>query len=434
MHRRSILVVGAGMAGMAAAQTLKQAGISATVLEARDRPGGRMQTRYLNGVAIDLGAAWIHDPQDNPLTALADDLNLPRRGTYIQRTAFYGLDGQPVSPTEQAAMLAAIAWLQTANPDRAPSPEADISLAQALPWLRAAPRVEPPRELPNLPTGGANYLGRLLEDYIGDDITTWSARDFYCHGMGVPPENHLMQSGYGPIVEYLARGLDLRYGQIVKQIGYGPAGVTVRTQDQVFQGDRAIITLPLGVLQSGQVTFTPPLPPAKQAAINRLGMGVLNKIVLQFAQPFWPRSLDYLANLAADRNSPALFLNLNLAEPTSQPATLVGFLSGQAARQAEARQDADLIQAALISLRQMFGEVVGDPIATCLTRWFSDPFATGSYSFPKVGSTMADYVELAASVHDRLFFAGEAATAVAPTMLHGALLSGHRAAQAAISG
>ncbi|HEX7448803.1 MAG TPA: FAD-dependent oxidoreductase, partial [Pirellulales bacterium] len=203
-------------------------------------------------------------------------------------------------------------------------------------------------------------------------------------------------------------------------------GVRIETSLDEFAADRAIVTLPLGVLKAGQVEFSPALPPKKLAAIERLGMGLMNKVVLQYAERFWPAEAEVLGFAS---RTPGMFPQfLNLFAATGMPL-LVAVVAGDYARALEPLSDEQVVARAQYALRSMFASrTVPEPTAFRVTRWGSDPWTRGSYSYVPVAASGEDYETLAEPVGERLFFAGEATNREFPSTAHGAYLSGLREA------
>ncbi len=416
----SILVIGAGIAGLAAARSLSDQGLKVTVIEARERTGGRIHTsRVWPEYPLDLGASWIHGQRQNPITELANAAQAKRIATSYDNAELYidaRLKQLGVQDTNETAMenLVNKALKQAANLDT------DISLQAAV------------ERVVNKPLGPAYkaqlnfYLNSTYEqEYSGstqeisaqtvDDNEEFSGADV------------LFPQGYDQIPNYLAQGLDLRLGQIVSRINYNNAGVTVETQDQIYKADYAIITVPLGVLKRKMIQFNPPLPAAKQAAIQRLGMGLLNKAYLRFPKVFWPKDIDWLEYLSPDAGRWVEWVSF---AKTGAPV-LLGFHAADRAREVEAWSDQALIADAMKVLKAMFGNAIPQPASAQITRWAQDPFAYGSYSFNAVGSTNQDRQTLA-SKNGRLYWAGEATHSDYSGTVHGAYLSGIRVAKAVV--
>jgi len=201
----------------------------------------------------------------------------------------------------------------------------------------------------------------------------------------------------------------------------------VKTDQGNFNANQVVITLPLGVLQKGNVTFSPALPAAKQAAITDLDMGLLDKLYLRFPAIFWPTEPEILNFLGNGNGEWAEWLNI--AHYTDKPV-LLGFNASRIARQMETRTDAETVASAMQILRTVYGPQIPDPDSFRLTRWAQDPFALGSYSYLPPGTEPQIMDTLAAPVADRLFFAGEATYSDHPSTVHGAYLSGLREAEA----
>ena len=224
----------------------------------------------------------------------------------------------------------------------------------------------------------------------------------------------------------------MRLGCAVGVVAHGEGGVTLHTQTGPFSADAAVVTVPLSLLKTGRLLFEPPLPQAKQAAIAAIGFGgdaVLNKLFLRFPHRFWPDMQDRCVALPEAPPQRGFFSNWVNVEPLLGQPVLVGFVSGStAARLDREAGDTVIVDAAMRSLRRMFGRRIPDPSGYQLTRWLSDPWAGGSYSYAHLGSTDADRRLYAAPVGGRVFFAGEATTGHDYGTVHAALLSGWRAA------
>jgi monoamine oxidase len=194
----------------------------------------------------------------------------------------------------------------------------------------------------------------------------------------------------------------------------------------MFTAEKAIITLPLGVLKQGSIRFDPPLPADKQAAINKIGMGLLNKVYLRFPEVFWDEESDWISHVSLAKGEWAEFLNIY--KYTGRPI-LVAFNAGRFGRTTESWSDETIVTAVTEVLRTLYGTGIPAPEAWQITRWAGDPLAGGSYSYLAPGSRPRDRDTLAAPLSNLLFFAGEATSKEYPSTVHGAYLSGRRAAE-----
>lgn len=409
-----VLVVGAGIAGLAAAAGLQARGFTVTVLEGRDRIGGRIFTnRALGGNAVDLGASWIEGTQGNPITGLADQFGLARSVTDFDNVEVYNADGTAADEDAIDAELEAIeeAVEQVGE-------DADLSIQAAIDQAVGQGLIAPPS------LGAGWGLVSEIEVASGEEmhnLSLWFADD----DEGFDGDDVLFPNGYDGVVAGLAAGLDVRLGAIVTRVRYGPTGVLVDTTAGTFSGSRAVITLPLGVLKAGVVEFDPPLPAWKQSAIAGLGMGTLNKTEMLFLSEFWDLGADFIGKISTTIGRFPEFLNARVFSPAS---ILMGFTGGDTARALEGMSDASIQAQAMEALQQIYGAGIPTPVGMVQTRWNSDPFSFGSYSHVPVGSTSEHYDTLALPVDDRLYFAGEATNREYRATVHGAYLSGAREA------
>eukprot|EP00878_Enallax_costatus_P019801 GHUV01020904.1.p1 GENE.GHUV01020904.1~~GHUV01020904.1.p1 ORF type:complete len:1234 (+),score=527.47 GHUV01020904.1:96-3797(+) len=201
---------------------------------------------------------------------------------------------------------------------------------------------------------------------------------------------------------------------------------------EVYECSAVLVTVPLGVLKAGNVEFVPPLPEWKATAIQKLGFGDLNKVVLQFAEVFW-EDVDYfgITQPAGPDTRGRCFMFWNLAQITGAPL-LTALVSGRAAQTAEHTSQSNMVQHTLQALRRVFGESVSEPVASYATKWGSDEFSRGSYSYVAASCDGAEYDTLAAPVARRVLFAGEHTCKEHPDTVGGAMLSGMREAARAL--
>ncbi|WP_008309935.1 flavin monoamine oxidase family protein [Leptolyngbya sp. PCC 6406] len=414
--KADVIVVGAGIAGLGAARQLQDAGVEVLVLEGRDRIGGRIWTDRSLGVPMDMGASWLHGPAgNNPITALANAAGAPRFVTNDDSVIVYNTDGQPISDSALIASERQYEQLLTRIADYSDQQEWDLSLRAALERVAPTALADPLLRY---------HLTTFLEFDAGgplDQLSAW----YWNQDQAFPGADVLFPDGYDAVVEHLAQDLPLYLQQGVEAIAYDQNGVTITTQQGEFTAKAAVITLPLGVLQAGTVAFEPSLPPRLRGAVDRLKMGMVNKVALTFPTVFWDETLQYFGYTDPEIGRYSYFLNARTFSPA--PA-LITFGLGNYGLTMERQRDGEIVADIQRTLTRIFGSTVPEPDQVLVSRWTADPWARGAYSYAAVGSTPADFDRLGGSVADVLFFAGEHTIAAYRGTVHGAYLSGLRAA------
>ncbi len=415
-RRSSVLVVGAGIAGLTAARRLAQAGHTVTVLEARNRIGGRVWTDVNEGVPMDVGAGWIHGPDGgNPITALAQQAGAATYPTRDESVQVFDAAGQDVTAKQFSDGSAKVNALRTAVATAMAAAVPDKSFAAALTDADPTALTDP---------FSVYLLNTSLEFDTGGWLEALSARNYF-NGDKFPGKDVLFPSGYKAIPQLLAKGLDIRLNSTVTGIAHSDTGVTVTAGGVSHTADFAVVTLPLGVLKANSVAFDPPLPADKQQAMGRLGVGKINKVFMLFDSAFWPTDTQYFGWHSPVRGKYSYFLSYRTF---SNFNCLVTFGFGEQGAAVEAMTEAQLIADVTPALRTVFGPNAVAPRRAIRTGWNNDPFALGAYSFAGINSTAQDHVTLADTVGTRLHFAGEHTHEVYRATVHGAYLSGVREA------
>ncbi|CAN6455277.1 unnamed protein product [Victoria cruziana] len=401
------------------------------LLESQNRIGGRVCTDHSFGFPVDLGASWLHGVcVENPLAPVIGRLGLPLYRTSgdnsvlydhdLESYALFDMDGNQV-PQELVAEVGETfkKILKESDKLRHEITE-DISMGKAFSIVL--------ERWPDLRQEGLAhkvlqwYLCRM-EGWFAADADTISLKNWDQEVL-LPGGHGLMVRGYLPVINTLAKGLDIRLGHRVTQISWMYHGVQVRVENgKVFTADAAIITVPLGVLKSNVIKFEPKLPEWKEAAIADLGVGIENKIILRFEKVFWP-SVEFLGVVAPSTYECGYFLNLHKA--TGYPV-LVYMPAGRLADDIEKLSDEAAASFAFSQLKRIFPDAT-DPIQYLVSHWGSDVNSLGSYSYDAVARTHDLYEKLRIPI-DNLFFAGEATSVKYPGSVHGAFSTGITAAE-----
>lgn len=416
--RGRVVVIGAGVSGLGAARELHRQGFTVTVLEARSRVGGRIWTDRSLGSPVDMGAAWIEGIDGNPVTALADEFGVAHSLSDDDKVVAYDVNGEAIDEDDLEEIGEEGEALFEAIEELGETLSEDISMEQAMRRIMDGE---------DLSAFDQRALDWIMSVVIEGDAAAPASRISLLGGEdgGFGGEDHLAYGGYEGVPLGLARELDVRLDHQARRVVHDNNGVRVETDRGSFGADYAVITLPLGVLQSGAVEFSPALPESKRQALQSLAMGTANKVVLSFPRTFWPEDPHFLGYLSNTRGEFSSFVNVQafLDEPI-----LASYLSGEYALATEQLSDEETVGRAMRVLRIMFGQGIPEPDGFRISRWRADPFSRGAYSYIVVGGEGRAYDVLSQPVNNRLFFAGEHTNGRYAATVHGAFLSGLREA------
>lgn len=414
--KADVLVIGGGVAGLAAAQKLTQAGMKVILLEARNRLGGRIFTDHSAGFPVELGAEFVHGRSPDVLQPLnqahldmaevAGEMRRKRSGLWgdsgdLMAEVNHLFENMPARQPDQS-------FKQYIDSSRYSSETKEL----ALNFVEGFHAADPERV-------SVHWLIRATEaEEEIDGETSFRLRD-----------------GYDGLVNAIAARIDRRRCQMclnsaVAEIRWRREEVTAKTPAGEFHAPRAIVTLPLGVLKSGAVRFNPPVR-EKDQIMTWLAMGPVLRVSLCFREKFW-EELPEMRNLSFLFTDDPQFPTWWSSNPLPYPI-LTGWAAGKYARALEGRAHDHLVRAALQSLSLIL-EVDQSTLSSRLQvglvhDWQADSFARGAYSYVVTGGLSAP-MALAEPIEDTLFFAGEAANTEGHTgMVHGAIGSGHRAAE-----
>lgn len=401
-----VVVVGAGVAGLACARKLAREGLRVVVLEGSQHVGGRVRTDRSWGTPLELGAGWIHGPEGNPIAELARQAGARTLAAPDENTVVFSPTGQKLSyPDVDRHRTVILNFLDAASEGRA-NITARQALEQADPTILKDPvyRYQLASDIEFDYGAPLEKLSALSMD--GDD-------PHYDDDVSLP-------SGYDQIPKFLARGLTIKQGHKVTAIEHGGDEITVRTAQGPFVADYVVVAVPLGVLKKGVIKFTPTLPQRLVDSVRKIGMGNVNRAILQFEAPFWDPKVPFYGFCTPRLGMyPYFVCNGNI---------LTTFATGAYAYEHEKMTNAEIQARVLEVLRIGFGKKVTRPKRMLVTRWGQDPFTYGCYSYGAFGSSFDDYREFTSPVNEQLFFAGEHTISKYRATVHGAFMSGERAA------
>lgn len=409
-----VVIVGAGLAGIAAAHRLRAAEVQVVLLEARSAPGGRTRASQALSQPVDLGASWLHGIKDHPLYDMALALGLPHVRTDYHSLQIHRRDGSP-----ETADLAAMDDFEDALYKLGRKARCYDSVADRLPLI-------PKKHAGRLPQALQDFLiSAALEEEYAASVAELAAAALE-EGRDMRGADAILKEGYAGLLKTLLRELDIRLNCAVQSINYRGDSVTVSTETQDYLCDQVIVTVPLGVLQADDIRFLPPLAPSHQQAIDALGMGLVNKLYLEFPRVFWDASIQVVGYDSPRRGR---WMSWYDYSAVTGAAILLGFCAPPAAAELEQLDDEALVADAMQTLRVIYGEDIPEPTAWAATRWGQDPFARGAYSYLKVGAKSSQRKTLAKPIDGRLLLAGEHTDRRYPSTTHGAWRSGAKAAR-----
>jgi monoamine oxidase len=391
-----VVVVGAGFAGLAAADELRAGGVEVTVLEARDRVGGRVWSVPFAGGIAERGAEFIL-PQNTTLESLAARFGLPlvRKGTPYGRRKPRGAEA--VSDTELEAVFDRIA-----AGDTVPGAE---TVADAIEGLELEARVAALIRA-RIEVSMGHRADDLRSEVLGEGAATFGDFDSYT-----------VKGGNAELARALASelGESVHLSSPVRRLRWGDHGVTVGTDAGELDAQAAVIAIPTAPL--GEIAFDPPLRGATAMALASVRYGQNAKLFVALRAPSPPSAI-----MSVRRR----FWSYTQLDANGEPAPFVTGYAGTAGAVEELAGSAPPIRW-IEELTALRPELELNPEGALLSTWHDDPWVRGSYSARSLSSPLRD-AELSNPIGP-LYFAGEHTAGDWHGLMEGALRSGHRAAR-----
>ncbi|CAH1773154.1 unnamed protein product [Owenia fusiformis] len=439
LKQAKVLVIGAGASGIAAARLLQLLGLEVTVLEARDRLGGRVWDRPLGQATVGEGAqvlsgslnnpfALICQQKDRPLSELSENCRLIEPGgatvdSYTDHTIEFHFN----------AMLDNIAEWRKKNKNKKDTNLMAKFKEMHNQFIEESGMQFSEKELKMLDfhVGNLEYVCGATLDKIS--ATNWDQNEAFPQFGG---KHAILKNGYGEILQKLAKDLNIEYNTIVYSVDYSGDQVIVSDSGKrKWTADKVVITVPLAILQGEQIKFTPKLNAEKIAAFNSLATGHVEKVTLLFPRCFWKSKLNgnsYFGRVVSkekDRGLFSVFTDLSTQNEEGASYILSTHICGEALSNLQQKSDKQVVDMAMKILNELFPEEdVPKPTKYYVSHWSSDPYSKMAYSYVPVGCDASVFDQIARSVADKLYFAGEATNRQHPQTVTGAYLSGIREA------
>jgi len=415
---KTVLIIGAGISGLAAAKKLKDKGFTVIVLEAQEKIGGRLRTDRSLGIAFDEGASWIHGPNGNPITNLASQAGANTYLTDDDNLAVFDNNGTAYSDTFLNSQ-----YTQFENALNA--------------VRRAGTQTDSFQTIFNslYPTQVNNRLWKyMLSAYLefdtGGDISKLSSKYFF-DDEAFSGKDVIVTNGYDKVANLLGQGLDIRLNSRVTEINYNATKSLVKVNENSIEADYVIVSVPLGVLKNTSISFQPSLPASKLSAIQNIQMGNVNKFLFIWDTPFWDTNIQYIGYTPETKGKFNYLMNMSKFLPTTNG--LMTFAFGDYATVTETMTDAQISGEVIAQLKTIYGNSIPNPTNMLRTKWGQNINTFGAYSFATNGTTSADFDTLSNEINNKVFFAGEHTERDYRGTVHGAYLSGIREADKIIA-
>ncbi|XP_052085769.1 lysine-specific histone demethylase 2-like [Mytilus californianus] len=435
-----VLIIGAGVSGLSAAHQLNHFGVKTTILEAKDRIGGRIHDDCSLGLTVGKGAQIINGCDNNPLIVLSH-----QTGVHIkelsEKCCLLQKGGVKVEEKTDSQMDFHFNAILDIIADWRRNKEIlqDLSLMDKFRETHQHFMDESQLTFTKQQETLLNFHFGNLEYACGTSLSNistmnWDQNEDYPQFSG---RNVLLADGFSPILDKITENLDIVYNTEISSIDYSDKVVVKSSDGQSWTGDKVIVTLPLAVLKNGIVQFNPPLPQNKVMAIQQLGVGYMEKVVLQFKERFWSdisSPAEVFGRVETEFSRRGLFgifhdLSKEIASGKSC-YILSTHICGDSVEILKQKSDEEIVAMCIETLSELFPKKkVPNPQKYLVTRWYKDKYVQMAYSHIPVGASGDLYDDIAEDVQGKIFFAGEATNRQHPQSVTGAYISGMREAE-----
>ncbi len=392
-----VVVIGAGFAGIGAAELLLDNGFTVELIEARSRIGGRALTSPLGETYVDLGANWLSADRKNYLQAHAEAAGLIGAQADFSDAALADggnvsdLDTDPITADIESALTGTYLWYKTRR------------------FFGARPRLESVASAAGSVFEKHGPLGATVQNALGinyaadvEDLSVLALLGGSDSSAGSMPLDVTVRGGMGALAESLLDKAKPVFEEKARVVRRTSSGVSVITNRRTIEADACIVTVPIGVLKAGGITFEPELPRHHRDALAGLGMGALLKCWLLYDEVVWPASKHTNALVNSAEFPVVVDFSVNEGRPL-----LLAFAYGERARRIEDLGIDAAVPRVLEAIRGDLGWALPEPAAVAMSDWSSDPLAGGAYMYQTPDSRADDHLLLREPIAERIFLAGE---------------------------
>ena len=411
---KKIIIIGAGISGLSAANKLAHYGAKVKVLEANNYIGGRIKTDWSfgNDAPFEAGAGWIHGPSsDNPTKKLADKVGCEYFLTNDDNVTTFDEDGSEWGDERWEEVLRL--WENTLlKVDKKLELNDKRSLRKAIEDINPKALQYP---------GVLWAFSAYTEFDKGTSIEKVSAV-YHDDDKAFPRADVIIKNGYSSLINNIAKNLDISLNTKVKSINTNLGKVIeIQTEKEIYTCDFAICSVPLGILKAKRINFIPDLPDKHKKSIENIGFGSVTKIAHRFDKPFWDTKIQYFGINTKEKGRWNYWLNYRTF---SKQNILLGLSVGDYAFIADKLSEREKKADSLNVLRNVWGKNISEPNKSISTKWSKNQNFLGAYSYTKPGAKPKDYENLSKPINNKLFFCGEHTIFDFSATTHGALLSG----------
>ncbi len=437
--QKPVIIIGGGVAGLSAANRLKESNIPFIILEGSDHLGGRALTLDIagnNSSWIEMGAAWIDDHKTNSVYHMLNEVN-----TEVVPTSFNPrIYDQKTNQWKGG--LGAINTMLKFQKNNKKILQVSDEFANLKEKVDAI--------LPGNPKREDYFMLKSTQEMLNGGTLEEMHQNVFSPGYWAylnykETSSVMITGGYKKLIDLLSSKLtneEVRLNHWVTSVSVlQDSSIVVKTSDEtIFEGSQVIVTVPLGVLKSGTIKFEPEFSKRKQGAIERVGFGDVEKVALSFKNAFWRKNQNKagaLFSIPDPIESYGAIVDVTEttgARPGASTTPSLACIFGAEKAKWAAENPEDAVKLVLSDLKKMFPETYEEPIATAVSNWTTSPFSKGCYAFASVDTKLGDFRILAEPTHNgRILFAGDAyAVDTYMGSVEGAFISGERAANVII--